>query len=749
MFLGSIRKLILLIAIQVPFYALWAEGPGSNELSATVIAVRGRAQYRPAGEGEWSTIVRETLIREDDSLRTGLDTYLELDMGGSARVSVLKPSVLRLKVFRRTATNLAIGLRITDGRFRILVDPSKAPFFVAETKDGRVATAGGDFLLDAAVDKTSVHTLAGLVNFNNTFQTGEPVLVPVGHSSSVIRSTDPPSAGMTPLAVYQEWNIPAPTGAVHPDFLLSPTNERPPLVNREEEAKVAAAARSNEAKATNAQRPRRGPPPVVKRPSDPLFPPMPWKFQFRNSLQLGIFQEPGDTNGPNYGYPFQLATINVPHCGIWGTITWVPEISWGPFGIGLYLPVIFGVRDQFYLSTNFYNASDWDFNTAEDVLNKLVYLQMSIWRFTARYGGIPDLTWGGGHLLDGYNNMLEFPVKQVKGLVVSYKDRWLGIGGTFFTGDLSQKLLYGARLDWYPFQSFAPPERKDKLGAAGRFAMGFNWLLMDTPIKPTLTNSHPLAAYSNTNNSVDGYGLDMSLPLGKGAVRFNPFLSASMLDVRLGTNLWALGPGFAAGLKGELGLFRFRGEGYYNLNGFQARAFNPYNNYDWQRADEVSNLVANRATNSLGWGAELGINFGKAGSFTANFEAFYDTQTLVQQRNQVKVQLSLYKGAIKGFYANAFYIRQNVTLGGLVSNFIDANTLMGAEAHLAILGPMELMARYSLSFPNGASTPQGTLQVSLNFDFNKPSTNASALPAIPGASTVPGVPSLPVTPTLP
>jgi len=717
-------------------------------VAASVIAVRGRAQYRPAGEGEWATIVRETLLREDDSIRTGLDTYLEIDLGASARVSVLKPGVFKLKVLRRTATNLAIGLRITDGRYRILIDAQKAPFFVAETRDGRVATTGGDFLLDAAADKTSVHTLAGLVNFNNTFQTGEAVVVPVGHSSSVIRSTDPPTAGMTALSVYQDWNIPAPAAAVHPDLLLSPTNERPPLPNREEEAKAAAKEKQAEMKATNA-RPKRGPPQAMKRPADPLFPPMPWKFQFRHSLQLGIFQEPGDTNATNYGYPFQLATLQVPHCGIWGTLTWVPELSWGPFGLGLYLPVIFGVRDQFYLPANFYNASDWDFDSAQDVLNKLVYFQMSIWRFTLRYGGIPGMTWGGGHLLDGYNNMLEFPVKQVKGLVLGYRDPWLGLGGTFFSGDLSQKLLYGVRLEWLPLVSFAKPERKGRLGPLGGLNVGVNWLLLDTPLKPSLTNAHPYAIYTNALNSVDGFGLDLGLPLGKGAVRFQPTVSASMLDVRIATNLWALGPGFAAGLKGDLGPLRYKAEGYYNLNGFQAGIFNPFVNYDWQRADMISNLLANRSTNSLGWGGELGVSFGKAGAFTASFEAYYDPQTLAFQRNQMKAQLSIYKGALKGFYANAFYLRHNVTPGGLVSNLIDAQTLVGAEAHLTILGPMELMARYSLSFPNGASTPQGSLQISLNFDLNPPSTNASALPAIPGASTVPGVPSLPVAPTLP
>lgn len=742
LFSKPLRGLVSVLALWGNFLSGAPGTPTSGNQTAlpqaSILAVRGRAQFHPPGEGEWSTIVRETLLQEDDTIRTGSDTYLELDLG-DAKVAMLSPGVLRLKVFRQTPSNHVIGLRIQNGRYRIQVDGRSSPFFVAETADARIGVKGTDFLVDATATGTKLHVLSGLVTFNNTFQTGEPVKVPAGHSSEVSRGSDPRTPAMTGMATYSEWNVPAPVAYTHPDLVLNPTNTVwAPVTGREtnrlaENAAAQADQKASEKKAaakSNAQAKA-----AAARgggATDPILPPMPWAFQFRHSLQLGVFTEPGDTNTvSNYGYTLQVPGITLPHTGIWGTLTWLPELSWGPFAVGLYIPIIFGVRDQFYLTENWYNKSDWDFSKAENLFNKIVYVQASIWRFTARYGGIPGLTWGGGHLLDGYNNMLEFPLVRVNGLVASYEDRHLGIAARWWTGDVSKKLIWGARAEWNPFMTFAKPEERKDRGILSNFAIGGGYLLMDSPLSTGLTNTHPLASWSNTNHSLDGFGVDVVMPLGRDQLSAYPYLSASFQDVRMGTNLVTLGPGYAAGVKGQAFFITYRAEYYYNLAGYQPRAFNPWVNYAFQRADLISNLLANQNTTNVGFAAELGLQIGNLASVRASFEQYYKPVTFDIVRNEIMAELAMKKGALKGFWASAFYRRRNVTLESFIAQPVDAQTLIGAEAHLTLFGPVEAVGRYSMSFPTGSTTPQGTFQFNIVFDLNPTNTGLPEAPAVP------------------
>ncbi len=721
------------------------------ESTATVLSVRGRAQVRAEGAEEWQAIVRETVIRENDSIRTGSDTYLELDLDGAGKVTIISPAVIKFKTFNKTISGSPqIGLRISSGKYRFVIDKEKNPVFVAETKDARLAVKGTDFLLDAGLEKSGLYVLTGLVSLNNVFQTGTPVDVPPGQFSEVSRDLSPTKTAAIPEGIYREWNLPMPPIAKVSDDLVIPksntggaaanTNVVPPAASN-------LAASNTSASNKNTTNTNAKPKPVFeKEPIEPIFPPFPWKFTMKNQLQLGYVFEP--TNKSPYGYTtVSIAGLSLSNFNHWLSLTWIPEFNYGPFGIGLYLPVTFGARDQFYLPTMWYNASEWDFQSGDsDLLVKIAFLQFKIWRFSFRYGGFPSLTWGSGHLLNEFNNMMDFPTKRVNGLLLGYEDPNWGMKAQFFNGDLSQQLIGGARFEVKPVRMFTPPSKRKDPSLFGGLTVGFSYVNLDSPIKASLTNFMPsyfttnnadgttatnvsnattnasaysnLISYSNITHSIDGVGMDVTLPIGNDFFSITPFLNWGSIAYHSNTVSSVIGPGFSAGARGNLTLIKFRADAYYNFNGFVPGYFDSFNLYDGQRVDKIIDLLQNTNTNNVGFLASAGVNFGKVGFLQATFEEYYEATTLARVRNKLQAELVINKGVIKFGYGRAYYIRKNFLLTDLTANLFDASTLVGAEAHIKILGPLELIAQYTLSFANGTSQPTGNLDVRVSFDFN-------------------------------
>ncbi len=697
----------------------------SNTLNVKINSLRGRVQWKSAGDEEWKSLDRDSKLTEDDQVRTGADSFLELDLSGVAQILMLKPSVLRLKAIHLDEKGIfQIGLRAMTGRYRMIVDPSKKPNVVVETKDGRVSVRGTDFLLDAGLEKSSVYTLNGLVAFNSVFQTGEPVLVPAGKFSEVSRVTSPTMASPTPLSVYQEWNVPAPivSDAKHEDLVLPNSNEsaKALVVKNDKVLPVSNAVVKTETNLSptnlsNAVAKVE----FEKEEDDPIFPKWPWEFKFKNGLTFGYFGEPGSaSSNPNYGYTLTAGGLSIANFGHWAKLVWSPELTFGPLTMGFYFPIIFGARDQFYLPTKWYNANEWDFQAGDnDLLNKIVFIDLSIWRFNLRYGGIPGITWGSGFILNGYNNMVDFPNKRVSGLRVKYLQPKAGFNAELFSADLTTKLLAGLRIDWQPLKMFTPPSKRGGLGLLGELTLGANYVLLDQPLNASLSNYvyTNLSALTNTTNSLDGFGLDLTLPLGKDPLTFKPYLNWGILDFRSAANTITFGSGFSAGASGKALIFNYLAEGYYNLSGFQPNYFDSFENYSFQRTDKISNLLVNQASNSLGYQASLGATFGKVLTLKAGYEAYFNAVTYEYLRNKVYFDVSLEKGALKGIYGKIYYLRRNVVYSEFIKNIFDQTTLAGADVHWQIFSIMELLFKLQLSFTGTSSTPTWTTTVDLNF----------------------------------
>lgn len=718
------------------------------ESTATVISVRGRAQVRGEEADEWQAIVRETIIRENDSIRTGSDTYLELDLGGAARVTIISPAVIKLKTFNKNfAGNPQIGLRISSGKYRFVVDKNQSPVFVAETKDARLAVKGTDFLLDAGVEKSGVYVLSGLVSLNNVFQTGTPIDIPPGLFAEVSRDASPGKTEPIPEAVYREWNLPMPPVAKTSSDLVIPkessnassSNTTP--VSLATNASPTNLAATNQSKTNTASTNQKPKPVIEKDEPDPIFPPFPWKFEMKNQLGLSYFMEP--TNKSPYGYTtFSVGGLALSNFNHWLTLTWIPEFRYGPFAIGLYLPITFGARDQFYLPTQWYNTSEWDFNSYNDVLVKLAFFEFKIWRFSFRYGGFPGLTWGSGYILNGFNNMIDFPTKKVNGLLLGYEDKKWGLNAYFFNGDLSQKLIGGARVEVQPVRLFSTPSQRKNLGLLGSLTLGASYVNLDQPAKEGLTNSlfdtnqsysnllslAYASTFTNATHNLDGFGLDLTLPIGKDPFTIIPYLNFGTLGFHLSNTNVLFGPGLAAGVRGDLAILKYRGELYYNSQGFTPGMFDTFSIYDGPRAQKIGDLFLN-ATNSVGALLSVGANFGKLGYIQASFEEYYNATDLSWIRNQLSAEITLKKGAIKYGWGRAYYQRRNFTLTELTTNLFTASTLVGAEAHIKVLGPIELILLYTLSFADSTSQPTGNFSVTVNMDFNAAPAAAGAAPA--------------------
>jgi hypothetical protein len=117
------------------------------------------------------------------------------------------------------------------------------------------------------------------------------------------------------------------------------------------------------------------------------------------------------------------------------------EYNRGNFGGGVFLPFIFPLGRGIYAYQDWYNRGDWDFTNFNDVIHDLlvkIYLKYGEHGdpLSFRMGGLEEVTFNQGFIVNGYTNMLFFPLELNAGATLDADLNYVGM--EFFTAPASQ-----------------------------------------------------------------------------------------------------------------------------------------------------------------------------------------------------------------------------------------------------------------------------------------------------------------------
>ena len=82
------------------------EAASETPSQAKVVSIKGEAQFKKAGTDAWSALQNDTILSEGDSVKTGKNSEVELELTGAAKtgeVTVHYDSEFTFKTFRHDA----------------------------------------------------------------------------------------------------------------------------------------------------------------------------------------------------------------------------------------------------------------------------------------------------------------------------------------------------------------------------------------------------------------------------------------------------------------------------------------------------------------------------------------------------------------------------------------------------------------------------------------------------------------------
>lgn len=181
---------------------------------------------------------------------------------------------------------------------------------------------------------------------------------------------------------------------------------------------------------------------------------------FLSTALTGWSQDPGSTeSGPQaqFGFGLGLGT-EVIDGQTWQNLSFVPDLAFGDFGIGLDLRINFQFYDGPGSPFGFYpRVADWKANSADFTdwaqlyLSKIAYIRWGTKGkpLYIKLGMIQDGTLGNGFLMANYNNTILRPERKITGLAFDLDGALFDfplVGIETFTGNLVQPDVLGARL---------------------------------------------------------------------------------------------------------------------------------------------------------------------------------------------------------------------------------------------------------------------------------------------------------------
>lgn len=369
---------------------------------------------------------------------------------------------------------------------------------------------------------------------------------------------------------------------------------------------------------------------------------------------------------------------------------WVftPELTIGRFGMGLYLPAIFSPDVGLFGFNEWYNHDEWDFQSLQDgihdALLKFYYIR---WGqkgdpLFLKIGGIDDFTLGHGFVVNGYSNMVYFPIERSMGVQLDLDtDRF---GFETMVADLSRFQLIGGRIYTRPLGRIVP------------FAAGVT-VVRDRPVPATSPNNlqEPnifLFGVDAEFAFIDTSALGMKAYADAATVAYlYPELPASLSGKTVGGMLGFLpGVGTGIGIMGNISeTFTFRAEYRFLIGYYEPGIINiGWENRRLYYGQEIAGLIADtsyRDSTQSGFLLQSSLLLFRKVSLGIGFETYSTTRHSIAESKNVadtvskgNLSLGIREGLIPRFYGSVSYIRED-DLETVFDQPFDSNTRLEAN----------------------------------------------------------------------
>jgi len=411
---------------------------------------------------------------------------------------------------------------------------------------------------------------------------------------------------------------------------------------------------------------------------------------------------------------------------------WVfaPELTIGKFGMGLYFPAIFSPDVGLFGFNGWYNHDEWDFQNLQDgihdALLKFYYIR---WGQKGdplffKIGGIDDFTLGHGFIVNGYSNMVYFPIERSMGVQFDLDtDRF---GFETMVADLSRFELMGGRIYTRPLGRIVP------------FAVGVT-VVRDRPVPATSPNNlqEPNVFVFGADVEfafIDTSALGMKAYADAATVGYlYPELPASLSGKTIGGMLGFLpSVGTGIGIMGNISeTFTFRAEYRFFIGYYEPGIID----FGWESrrlyyGQELEGLIADtsyRDSTQSGFLLQGGLLLFRKVSLGIGFESYTMTRhSIAESKNELdtvnrgELSLGIRKGLIPKLSGSVSYRRED-NLETIFQQPFDSNTKLEASVTYELAEGVAIAVNAKRAFlyndVTGQHEPIDTLGVKTVFTF--------------------------------
>jgi hypothetical protein len=368
----KVRMIVILYFLGVSL--LWAE-------DAKVKYLIGEVRYKQSvHQSSWNSMRLNTLLQEDNVVRTGKESRCELLLPDGSQVNLMDYSMLKIDFLPRKGQNKTDIFALL-GNIYFKVKKSVTSKFQVRSPASVALIRGTEFLLINSSTKSEILVKSGQVIFSDVNE-NKSVTVNAGYKS-VVKSGGFPS-NPTPMTLEEQKNF--------ADTKNTPTNQ--PGIEQGIPAGTALAARP-EPQSTSAN----------TQPPGTVTPPQ--------QTSSTTTQEEGWSWGVSVG----AVTIDNQ---IYNQIGLRPILTLGKFGmaldIKLYIDGDGNIRED-----------DWD--SWNDIIEKIYYIRWGLKGdpFYVKAGAISSYRMGYGLLMNRYSNTIEYPSVIRTGFELGFQGDKFGI----------------------------------------------------------------------------------------------------------------------------------------------------------------------------------------------------------------------------------------------------------------------------------------------------------------------------------
>ncbi len=383
----------------------------------------------------------------------------------------------------------------------------------------------------------------------------------------------------------------------------------------------------------------------------------------------------------------------------WNSLGFQPDLSIGPFGVGLDLTLRFKLMPTADEAIRVY-LGDWrpEEGSGKSYLDlylpKIMYLRYGLRGepLFVKLGSIDDLTLGNGFIVGDYANTRFLPAQRVFGLNLGLDGNLFNfpfVGIEFMTGNLARLDVFGTRLYVRPLVTTKIPILED-LQVGGTFAM-------DTGVAGLGTDAF--------DNPVIVGGADVFAPI----IKSQAFPLAAFTELAFEPQNRV---GFMAGLGGRLlGVITYGAQLRLLGAGFVPVYFDA--NYDLYRTKKAELMAAAPAADAqgfAGWLAKAGASlFEDKLYFSVSVDGPFKAKPAVASDNSAEYPhlrgvVGMAEGVLGGFFVTGSY--EKYFLGRDLGFFAD------------LVDPSDAVIGAALNYKTGAAV--FTLLYSLKYNPNNP-----------------------------